>query len=118
VHPADLAQGFCQLENNELIDLVSVVNDKARRPGFQAPHSMSDYHTPRFWLQRCSGTITKSILGMITRTIFWTITTTTHRHYPGDDPRQPSEISTAMITRALPKIAPMTVHRHQTEAGC
>jgi hypothetical protein len=36
-----------------------------------------------------------TMLGMITRTIFWTfrtITTTTHRHYPGDDPRQPSEM--------------------------
>ena len=36
-----------------------------------------------------------TMLGMITRTIFWTfrtITTTTHRHYPGDDPRQPPEM--------------------------
>ena len=36
-----------------------------------------------------------TMLGMITRTIFWTfrtITTTTHRHYSRDDPRQPSKM--------------------------
>ena len=55
-----------------------------------------------------------TMLGMITRTIFWTfrtITTTTHWHYPGDDPRQPSEISTAMITRTIPEPITTTVRR-------
>jgi hypothetical protein len=39
-----------------------------------------------------AGTIPDMMSGMITRTIFWTITTTTHRHYSRDDPRQPSEM--------------------------